>query len=260
MPQVDSHVPGSFCWLELATTDQNAAKQFYSALLGWQHVDSPMGPDAFYTMFNLEGRHTGACYTMDANLRAQGVPPHWMLYVDVTDADATAGSVSAAGGQVVVGPFDVFDFGRMAVLRDPAGAAISIWQPNTHLGFGIEGVPGTLCWADLMTSNADAAKAFYNAVFLWQFDPGQGDNSGYLHVKNGDKFIGGMPPAQHVPPNTPPHWLAYILVENCDASTTKAQTLGARVYMGPMTMENVGRWSVIADPQGAVIALFQPTH
>ena len=71
-------------------------------------------------------------------------------------------------------------------------------------------------------------------------------------------MIGGVPPAQHRNPNAPPHWLLYFYVTDADAATAKAKELGAQVYMGPMTMENVGRWSVVADPQGAVLALFQP--
>jgi uncharacterized protein len=216
-----------------------------------------MGPDGVYTMFGLEGRNTGACYTLRPDMQAQGVPPHWLLYISVADADETAAKVAPAAGKVIAGPFDVMEFGRMAVLQDPAGAAIALWQPKMHQGTGIEGVPGTLCWADLMTSDQSAASKFYQAVIGWQLDPGK-DNTGYLHIKNGDKHIGGIPPAEYRNPNAPPHWLPYFLVENCDSSTDKAKAAGAKVYVPPMSIENVGRWSVIADPQGAVFALFQP--
>jgi uncharacterized protein len=182
-----------------------------------------------------------------------------MLYVSVADADKTAARVAPAGGKVANGPFDVMEFGRMAVLVDPAGAHFSIWQPNKHPGTGIEGVPGTVCWADLMTPDQAGAVKFYNAVFGWQADPGQ-DSSGYLHIKNADKHICGIPPAEHRSPNAPPHWLLYFLVQDCDASTVKAKDAGANVYIAPTSMEGVGRWSVVADPQGSVFALFQPAH
>jgi predicted enzyme related to lactoylglutathione lyase len=216
-----------------------------------------MGPNGVYTMFNLEGRNTGGCYTLRPDMLAEGVPPHWLLYVSVTDADETAGRISSGGGKIMAGPFDVMEFGRMVVFDDPTAAGIAIWQPKLHQGTGIEGVPGTLCWADLITSDAARAAEFYQSTFGWQTDPG---TSGYLHIKNGDQFIGGIPPAGHRPPGVPPHWLAYFLVEECDASTAKARDAGARVYVEPMTMEGVGRWSVVADPQGAVFALFQSTH
>jgi uncharacterized protein len=259
MANVDKHAPGTFCWAELATSDQNGAKKFYQSLLGWTPEDHPMGPDFVYTMFNLEGRNVGACYTLMPDMVAMGIPPHWLLYVSVANADETAAKVVPAGGKVLKEPFDVMGFGRMAVLQDPTGAVIAVWQPMMHQGFGIEGVPGTLCWADLSTPNPTAAAPFYKAVFGWEVEAGQ-DSSGYLHIKNGERFIGGIPPAQHRNPNAPPHWLSYFLVENCDASTAKAKGGGANVYVEPMSMEKVGRWSVVADPAGAVFALFQSAH
>ncbi len=259
MPNVETHTAGSFCWVELGTTDQNGAKQFYGSLFGWTATDFPMGPNEVYTMFSLDASNTSACYALNPEMRAHGVPPHWLLYVSVADADQTSAKVAPAGGKVMAGPFDVMEFGRMAVLQDRAGATIAVWQPKTHHGTRIEGVPGTLCWADLMTPDQAGAVGFYGAVFGWQADPGK-DNSGYLHIKNGEQYIGGIPPAEHRNPNAPPHWLLYFLVKDCDASTAKAREIGAKVYMEPMSMEGVGRWSVVADPQGAVFSLFQPAH
>ncbi len=255
MPKIDHHAPGSFSWVELATTDQGAAKSFYSSLFGWQPADMPMGPDEYYTMFNLNGGVLGACYKLKPEM--QGVPPHWGLYITVANVDESAPKAAAAGGKVVAGPFDVMTFGRMAVVQDPTGATFMMWQAKEHIGLTIAGEPGTLCWADLNSKDPAAAAKFYSTVFGWEVAEGK-DGSGYLHIKNGEHFIGGMPPVHFQNPNAPPHWLIYFLVTDCDASTAKAKELGATVYMGPMTMEGVGRWSVMADPQGAVSALFQP--
>lgn len=259
MPHVDSHAPGTFAWVELATTDQNAAKLFYSSLFGWTPMDFPMGPDGVYTMFGLEGRNSGACYTLGADLKAQGVPPHWLLYVEATDVDATLAKVVPAGGKVVAGPFDVMTFGRMGVLQDPTGGTIAVWQSKSHHGTGINGVHGTLCWADLITRDAAAATAFYDAVFGWKVEAGQ-DGSGYLHIKSGEEYIGGIPPVAHIPAEVPPHWQVYFLVNNCDDATAKAESAGANVYVPPMSMAGVGRWSIVADPQGASLALFEPAQ
>ena len=255
MATVDTHPPGSFCWIELGATDQNAAKEFYRSVLGWNATDFPMCPSEFYTMFSLDGRNAGGCYALTPEMRAQRMPSHWLLYVAVTNADQTAAKVAAAGGSVLKPPFDVMEFGRMAVLQDPTGAVIAIWQPKMHQGAGVEGVPGTLCWADLTTPDQERAKKFYQEVFGWHAEPGK-DSSGYLHIKNGDTYIGGIPPAEHRHANAPSHWLLYFLVQDCDASTAKAQQAGANIFAAPMTMEGVGRWSVVADPQGAVFALF----
>jgi predicted enzyme related to lactoylglutathione lyase len=146
----------------------------------------------------------------------------------------------------------------MAVIKDPTGAVFQAWQEKRPHSNGISGVPGTFCWADLCTRDVEAAARFYSAVFGWQITKGENDPSGYLHIKNGEAFIGGIPPAQFLPPNVPPHWMLYFYVTDADASTRKLQELGGKVHMGPMTMEKVGRMSVVADPQGASFSLFTP--
>ena len=162
-----------------------------------------------------------------------------------------------AGGKWLALPFDVMNYGRMAVVQDPAGAVISIWQPMTHPGAGVTHEPVVSVWADLMTTDPAGAVKFYNQVLDWQADPGK-DNSGYLHLKAGEEFIGGgIPPAGALPPGVPPNWPLYVAVVSCDASTAKAKAGGARVLVEPTTMEGVGRFCVIADPQGAVLSLFE---
>jgi predicted enzyme related to lactoylglutathione lyase len=257
MPHVDKHKPGSFNWLELGTSDQNGAKQFYGSLFSWKFEDFPMGPDSVYTMFKLEGKDVGGCFSVTHI--APGVPPHWGVFVAVEDADKTAAQAAELGGTVLRPPMDVYTFGRMAIMQDPTGANFSVWQPKTHIGTGIAGVDGTLCWADLDTTDRDRAKTFYEKLFGWHLSTGQGkDLSDYLHIQNGEDYIGGMPPADQHNQQTPPHWLLYFQVSDCDASTAKAKEVGASVYVSPMNIEGAGRLSVLSDPQGAVFALFQP--
>jgi predicted enzyme related to lactoylglutathione lyase len=257
MPKIEKTNPGGFCWVELATSDQNDAKRFYSSLFGWEVNDNPMGPGQVYTMFKLDGALSGAAYTLQADQKAQGVPPHWMLYVATADADKSAARVKELGGKVLAPPFDVFDFGRMSVLQDPTGAVFCVWQAKQHGGLGIYGDANSFCWADLSTPDVDKAKQFYEGLFGWKVAASENDPSGYLHVQNGADHIGGIPPSKFANPNVPPHWLIYFMVSDCDASTNKAKELGGRLLMGPMTIENVGRMSVLADPQGAAFSLFQ---
>lgn len=255
MPNIERHTPGAFCWFELATTDQNAAKEFYTALFGWTVNDFPIGPSGTYSMFQVQGRDAAAGYTLRPD--QQGVPPHWMPYIAVTSADETTRRAGEAGGKTIAPPFNVYDFGRMAVLADPTGAMFSIWQPKMHSGTGITGVDGTVCWADLSTPDVAKGKQFYSALFGWEIDGGK-DPSGYLHIKNGEEFIGGIPPAHMRNPQAPPHWLIYFLVSDCDSSAQKAKKLGATLLFGPESMPDVGRFAIVKDPQGAVFALFQP--
>jgi predicted enzyme related to lactoylglutathione lyase len=257
MANIDRHPAGSFCWIELHTSDQNAAKIFYSAIFGWTPHDSPMGPNDFYTEFKLQDREVAAACTLRPEHRDQGVPPHWAIYIAVDNADATAAKANELRGKILALPFDVMDFGRMAIIQDPSGAQFCIWQAHKNAGIRIAGVNGTLVWADLSTPDVQLAIDFYARLFGWQIAADPKDTSGYSHIKNGEHFIGGVPPSKYRQPGTPPHWLAYFLVDDVDATAAKAKGAGATLYIPPMTMEGVGRMSVIADPQGAVFSIFK---
>jgi predicted enzyme related to lactoylglutathione lyase len=260
MPVIDHHPNGSLCWMELHTTDQNAAKQFYGSLFGWEATDYPMGPDGDYTIFRLQGRDCSAACTLRKDLRENGVPPHWMLYISTDNVDESTKRVAELGGTVLAGPFDVAANGRMSVIADPTGAHFSLWQANQTAGIGIAGEDHAFCWADLLTPDRNAAKKFYAGLFGWVLTPGEGkDESGYWHIVNGKQMIGGMPPAEVMQAGMTPHWSIYYLVADCEAATAKATSLGAAVYVPPMTIEGAGVMSVLADPQGAVFALFKST-
>jgi uncharacterized protein len=257
MPNVDQHPAGSFCWIELATTDQNAAKNFYSSLFGWKATDNPMGPDEVYTIFKIDGRDAAAGYTLRKDQREHGVPVHWILYIATDNADQTVAKATQAGGNVLMPAFDVMDLGRMGVLQDSTGAAFCVWQPKMNQGLGITGEDGALCWADLSTPDPEKARKFYSAVFGWKVEKSENDPSGYLHIKNGEHFIGGIPPAAHRDPKMPAHWLLYFKVSNPEATAAKTSQLGGKVLMPAKAMAGVGTWAILSDPQGAVFAVFK---
>ena len=162
MPHIDKHPPGAFCWIELSTTDQNAAKSFYTSLFGWASQDFPMGPNDFDTMFQLEGRDTGAAYTMRPEQRSHGVPPHWMIYIAGESADDAASRVAQLGGKVLAPPCDVYDAGRMAVVQDPTGAVFALWQAKKNTG------DGNLrrAWHPLLGGSDDAGPRARQGVLL----------------------------------------------------------------------------------------------
>jgi uncharacterized protein len=257
MTNVQSHAPGSFSWVELATTDQDAAKKFYSSIFGWNVNDNPMGPSGTYTIFRLHERDAAAAYTLRKEDRDRHVPPHWELYIAVDNADQAASKAATLGGAVCAPAFDVADIGRMAVLQDPTGAIFCVWQAKKQAGLGVTGEHNSFCWADLSTPDPEKAGKFYSGLFGWKLDKSEKDPSGYLHIKNGEKYIGGIPPAAHRDPKVPAHWLVYFDVADVDASTTQARHIGAQVHMPPRKMEGVGTFAILADPQGAVFALFK---
>ena len=256
MANVDKNPPGSFCWMELATTDQKAAKAFYTALFGWTVTDYPMGGGGDYSMFRLHGRDAAAGYALKKEQLSRGVPVHWSLYIAVANADDAAKKATQAGASIIMPPFDVMDSGRMAVIHDPTGAVFSLWQPNKSQGIGVHGEPGAFCWADLNAGDPARAKKFYSDLFGWRITTAPNDPSGYLHIKNGEHFIGGIPPA-HTDPKIPPHWMIYFMVADVAASAAKAAQLGAKTLMPPQDMEGVGTWAILADPQGAVFSVFK---
>ena len=254
-----SHAPGMFCWIELATSDQAAAKKFYTSLFGWTADDSPMGPGASYTMFRLGGKDVGGGYTLMPDQVAMHVPPNWLVYVAVESADAAVEKAKGLGAKILAGPLDVMEHGRMAVISDPTGAVFAVWQPKQNPGMGVVGSEGAFSWADLNTDHLKRSAEFYSALFGWHLEKGKDDpDGGYLHIKNGEHYIGGIPPARPREPGVPPHWLIYFHTSDCEALSKKAKSLGANVCFGPVTMENVGRFSIAADPQGAYFSLFQP--
>ena len=256
MAEVTSHEPGSFTWAELATSDPKAAKAFYTSLFGWTSANSSMGPgpDDIYTRLQIGGKDVGALCKMKPEQTAQGVPPNWGTYFTVKSADETAKKVKAAGGNVIVEPFDVMDYGRMAVVQGPEGAVFSIWQPGTHYGFQRMGEDNTAGWTELQTTDAAKSGKFLADVFGW---PMKVDPSGaYTEFKVGGKSIGGIRPMGGSEP-FPPHWLIYFQLADCDATVAKAKSLGGTVLMPAMDVEKVGRFAVLADPQGAAFAVIK---
>lgn len=256
MQETTEYAPGTFCWVELATTDGEAAKQFYTGLFGWAFNDNPIGPEMVYTMLKEDGKDVGALYKMPAEMTSQGIPPNWLSYVSVASADESTEKAKALGGTVLKEPFDVFDIGRMAVIQDPTGAVFAVWQPFKQKGSGIVNVPNSFCWNELATKDTAKAGDFYSGLFGWGKNV-QEMGMTYTMFINGDRPAGGMyePPPEMG--DLPPHWLVYFAVDDCDAQAQKAAELGGKICAPPSDIPGIGRFSVIQDPQGAAFAIIK---
>jgi predicted enzyme related to lactoylglutathione lyase len=254
MTEFTRHEPGSFSWVELATTDAAAAKKFYSSLFGWTFVDNPAGPDMVYTRLQLRGKDVGALYAQPKDQREQGIPPNWMSYVTVANADASAGQAKKLGGTVMMEPFDVMEHGRMAIVQDPTGAVLSLWQPKEHIGVQVRDEPNTLCWNELYTKDTARATAFYAGLFGWRT---KADPGGYTEWVRGESSVGGMIAIAPEWGPIPPHWLPYFAVNDCDASVAKTTDLGGSTMMPARDIPKVGRFAVVRDPQGAAFAIIK---
>jgi len=257
MQETTDFKPGTFCWVELATTDANAAKSFYSQLFEWTFKDNPVSPEMVYTMVQLDGKDVGGLYQMTPDMTGQGIPPNWLSYVSVKSADETTEKAKTDGATVLNGPFDVFTIGRMSVIKDPTGAVFALWQPGTHKGAGIYNVPNTFCWNELATRDTEKAGDFYSSVFGWNKNTKQFGPMEYTIFENEGRGNGGMFAITPEMGNLPPHWLTYFAVDDCDAKVRKATELGARVMKPADDIPGVGRFAILLDPPGAAFAIIK---
>jgi uncharacterized protein len=247
------YAPGTPSWIELSSPDTNAAAEFYGELMGWSTTEPGGEETGGYRMFQQDGKNVAGLM----GHMQEGQPTAWATYVSVADAEETAAKVKSAGGTIVVEPMDVMDIGRMGVFSDPTGAVFGVWQPKTFTGADLVNEPGSLCWNELLTRDADAGKAFYSTVFGWEGRPPafEGAPTTYTVWELDGKQVGGM--MQMTDEYFPAEWGVVFAVANCDAIVTKARDLGATVTNEPMDMP-IGRFAGLIDPQGASFTVMQP--
>jgi predicted enzyme related to lactoylglutathione lyase len=246
------YAPGTPLWVDFNSPDLDRSRAFYESLFGWtSQVVAP--PEAgSYTMFSLNGKTVAAGATAMPDQH-----PAWSTYISTADADAAAQAVTAAGGQVLMGPSDVMGQGRMVVFADPTGAHGCIWQPQLHTGAELVNEPGSFCWNELYTRDMPAARAFYERVFGWGVQEDQFNGGAYTMFKVGDRPVaGGLDMTAMLPAEVPPHWLVYFTVNNTADTVAKAKGLGATILQEPKDTP-MGPIAVIRDPVGAAFAVIQ---
>jgi uncharacterized protein len=258
MNENHTHNAGDFCWIELATTDAAGAKKFYNGLLNWEAKDTPAGPDMIYTQLYREGKNVGAIYQMNQEQVERGIPVHWKSYISVNNVDETVEKAKALGAQINYGPIDVMEAGKMAVIQDPTGAVIAVWEPKEHAGVEMKDAAGSLCWNELMTRDAEKAKDFYTELFDWESK--SEDMGGFTYTSffnNGVQHCGMIQMDGEEWGDMNSHWLPYITVEDCDADVAKVEALGGKVCVPPTDIPKVGRFALVTDPQGAAINIIK---
>jgi len=253
--QVVSRYPdGVFCWVDLGTTDPEAAKAFYSGLFGWSFLDLPTDSGTIYSMAQLEGHNVAGLGPLDPGMKEQGVPPFWSSYVKHDDVDGVAAKAAGAGGNVMFPPLDVMDSGRMTMIQDPTGAIFGVWQPGNHTGAQLVNIPNALTWNELQTPSIDMARSFYAAVFDWSYDV---DENGYVAAKVEDRVQAGMMQFNGQMENVPPNWSVYFLVADVEAAAAKASKLDGSLLLPVTQAGEVGKFCVVQDPQGAVFSVIE---
>ncbi len=255
MSIVERYTPGTFSYAELVTTDAAGARAFYTSLFGWEVDDVPMEPGGVYHMFRKGAHVVGAMHQMGPAQQAQGIPTHWGSYVTVESADQAAARAGELGGAVLMGPFDVMDAGRMAVVQDPTGATLCLWEPRGHVGSQVRDEPSAFCWNELGTSDVDRAREFYTGLFGWTPEAQELGGIAYTTFFNEGVPVAGLYALSGDMEAMPAGWMVHFQVEDCDRAAGLARELGAEVPVEPMDVPGIGRWSMLRDPQGAYFSI-----
>ncbi len=262
---------GTPCWADLGTTDIPRSNGFYASLFGWNIEQGP--PEAGgYSMARLDGRNVAGIGPI---MGPPGTPSTWSTYFAVADVDPVAARITSAGGQLISGPMDVMDVGRLVVAADVTGAVFGLWQARSHTGAQVANVPGAFTWSEHMSRDFEGAKAFYAAVFGYEYGDMSGDGFSYATLLiNGQQVVGGIGalpentgpentgPENAVPENTGPEgldehpasWSVYFGTADTDKSVDLVTSNGGRVIR-PAADSPYGRMAVVADQHGAVFSL-----
>ena len=255
MPTRTSVPRGAPCWVDLMTSDPERARAFYSQLFGWT-AEEPNEEFGGYFNFTFRGVRVGG------GMKAQpdaGMPDVWSIYLATDDAAKTAELASANGGQAIVEPMQVGDLGTMAVITDPGGAAIGMWQPGSFPGLELIDESSTPAWFELLTRDYDASLEFYRQVFGWETQVmGDTPEFRYTVAKDGEEQVAGVMDASgFLPAGVPAHWSVYFRTDDADATIARARELGGSVIQ-PAEDTPYGRLATLADPTGAAFKLIGP--
>ena len=242
---------GTPCWVDLGVSDIAKAIAFYGAQFGWDIEQG--GPETGgYSIANLDGRSVAG---LGPKMGPAEAPTMWTVYLATEDADTTAAKIKGAGGQLLMDPMDVMDVGRMAIAMDTTGAAFGIWQARAFPGVQLANVPGAITWNEQMSRDFEGAKAFYQAVFGFEYGDMSSDGFSYATLLlNGHEVggIGGYP--SDVPAQMPAAWTTYFGTADTDAAVAQATKSGGSV-LRPAADSPYGRTATVADDQGAVFSL-----
>jgi len=249
--------PGEFCWIDLMAHDMDAAAKFYGSLLGWSAEAQETEGGHPYTIFKLGGKSVAGMGQMGEEMKSSGAPPLWNSYVSVTDLDAAVDKANSIGANVMMPPMQVMDAGSMAIISDPGGAMLSLWQPGNHVGAQRVNEIGCCCWNELATRNVAAAKQFYAELFGWEYDKNEESPSEYYIIKLNDRMAGGLIVMDESWGEAPTYWGVYFTVADVDAACASVRTLGGNVMVDPFDAPPAGKIAVVSDDNGGPFSLIQ---
>ena len=246
---------GTPCWADAMFSDVEGAKSFYGDVLGWTFGEEST-EFGNYTQAYADGKAVAAVVPPMPGAEGQSA---WCLYFASPDAAATAEKIRANGGQVLMEPIKVGDFGTMLLAQEPSGAVFGVWEAGVHEGFEATAVPGAYSWAEVFTREPEKADPFFAAVFPYRAQQLEDDAIDFRLFNVGEETVlGRMQMTDEFPPEVPSYINVYFAVEDCDAAVAKATGRGAVLRFGPMSSP-FGRFAALSDPQGAAFSLIDLT-
>ncbi|HLJ75038.1 MAG TPA: VOC family protein [Thermoanaerobaculia bacterium] len=145
------------------------------------------------------------------------------------------------------------DAGRMANIIDPQNARFALWEARRYKGADVINALNAVCWNELYTEDIDASRSFYAALFDWKYKVSPDDTE----IRVNGAGIGGMFQITDEMRGPHPMWIPYFMAGDADATAAKAKSIRGAVYVGPQDIPNVGRFAIVADPQGAAFAIIR---
>lgn len=250
--QTTARLQGKFVWFEHRSDDPARAQAFYEPLFGWRVLPAPMGEQPYQMVHNGD-TGIGGLVAAPAGERAR-----WSSFVSVEDIDTSYAAALAAGARGAMPPTDFPPVGRSATILDPTGAELSLWRSHQADRPDVDRAPtGDWVWNELWTSDAKKAIAFYEKLLGYTHEEmNMGEHGTYYILKSQDRMRGGV--FQSPDDRTPPMWMPYVHVADCDATAAQAERQGAAIFMPPTDVAGVGRIAAMFDPQGAAVAFIKP--
>ncbi|MFV0137682.1 VOC family protein [Streptomyces sp. HMX87] len=246
---------GAPCWADAMFGDLEGAKRFYGEVLGWTFGESS-SEFGDYTTAYADGKAVAAVVPP---MPGQEGRSQWCLYFASEDAAATAGRIRDSGGELLMEPMQVGDFGTMCLARDPGGVLFGVWESGTHQGFEATAEPGAYCWAEIFARDPGPTDAFFPAVFGYRAKRMEDGEIDFRLFDLGERTVlGRMRMTDDIPAEVPPYINVYFTVADCDEAVSTATGLGGVLRFGPMDSP-FGRFATLTDPQGADFSVIDVT-
>jgi predicted enzyme related to lactoylglutathione lyase len=252
---------GDFIWYELMTTDPDAAKAFYDAVVGWDISEGSPEFNGYRMIGRNDGGFAGGVLPLTSEMQRHGARPTWLGYVHVDDVDAKLEAIEAAGGKMLMPATDIPNVGRIAMVADPQGAPFYVMKPippandpNARSDVFSLDAEQRVGWNELQTSDIEAARKFYGTQFGWDSEDfmDMGEMGKYRFWDHQGTRLGGLftaDQAQH------PRWRYYIRVSSIAEAKAAAEANGGTIHMGPHLVPTGDYIIIGSDPQGAEYAL-----